>query len=395
MKILAIHNFHRKGSTSGDDQFFKKETKLLEDNDVKVIRYFTSNDQFDDAGAIGKIRMALGMLWSKKHYKNVKSLIIKEKPNIVHIHTFFPLLSPSILYAAKEAGCKVVVTLHDTRFICPCATSLRGTKLCNDCGDGCFFRMIKYKCFKNSKLQSAIVAFIFWYHRKRKTFYNQIDRYICLNDNQIQLLVNIGFDRRKIVKKYNFRTDTAFDDNCAIHTEIPERYVVFYGRIGEEKGIRILMKIWNELRDIPLIVTGGGPLQNEFSEWAKNQKQVFYLGYIPYNECMQIVKNSEFVVFPSIWYEGCSMTVIEAECFGKALVATDLGFSAEAIENGYNGLKIPLGDVKYFVTEIRKLWNSPELCKKMGLNARKDYEAKYMPEDNFKQLISIYENLYE
>ena len=164
MKILAIHNFHRKGSASGDDQVFKSETALLEEHGNQVIRYTVSNDEFDDAGVIGKLSATFGMLWSFKNYRNVRQLIEKEKPDIVHVHTFFPLLSPSILYAAKKSGVKVVATLHDTRFVCPCSTSLRGTELCNECGDGKYYRMCKYGCFKNSKLQSFIVASIFIYH---------------------------------------------------------------------------------------------------------------------------------------------------------------------------------------------------------------------------------------
>lgn len=89
MKILAIHNFHRKGSASGDDQVFKNETELLERHGIEVIRYTVSNDDFDNLGVIGKIKLTLGMLWSFKNYKNVKRIIEKEKPDIVHIHTFF------------------------------------------------------------------------------------------------------------------------------------------------------------------------------------------------------------------------------------------------------------------------------------------------------------------
>ena len=203
MKILAIHNFHRNGSASGDDQVFKSETALLEDHGHEIVRYTVSNDEFDNTGVIGKLSATFGMLWSFKNYKKVKELVETEKPDIVHIHTFFPLLSPSILYAAKRSGVKVVATLHDTRFICPCATSLRGTELCNQCGDGNYFRMCKYGCFKGSRLQSFIVACIFTYHRLRKSFYKEIDRYICLNENQIQLLKEIGFDENKIVKKYS------------------------------------------------------------------------------------------------------------------------------------------------------------------------------------------------
>lgn len=305
MKILAIHNFHRKGSASGDDQVFKSETALLESHGNQVIRYTVSNDEFDNAGVIGKLSATFGMLWSSKNYKAVQQLIQKEKPDIVHVHTFFPLLSPSILYAAKRSGVKVVATLHDTRFVCPCSTSLRGTELCNECGDGKYFRMCKYGCFKNSRLQSFIVAGIFTYHRIRKSFYQQIDRYICLNENQIRLLTNIGFDKDKITKKYNFVPDAEANLKAVKVDGLPERYTVFYGRIGEEKGIRILMKIWDELPDIPLVVMGGGPLEEEFRQWADGHDNVYFLGYTQHDKCLSIVKGGEFVVFPSIWYEGC------------------------------------------------------------------------------------------
>ncbi|MBQ2980618.1 MAG: glycosyltransferase family 4 protein [Lachnospiraceae bacterium] len=391
MKILVMHNFHRKGSASGDDQVFKSEIELLKSHGHEVVTYTTCNDEFDNTGIVGKIKASLGMLWSFKHYKNVKRTINSEKPDIVHVHTFFPLLSPSILYAIKRSGCKLVATLHDTRFICPCATSLRGTELCNKCGDGSYFRMIKYRCFKNSRIQSAIVAFIFKYHRIRKSFYKYIDRYVCLNENQIKLLKEIGFDDNKIIKKYNFVPDKELEPINVEELNLPRKYVVFYGRIGEEKGIRILMKIWDGITDIPLVVMGGGPLENEFEQWAKSKENVHYLGYTEHNKCLNIVKNGEFVVFPSIWYEGCSMVEIETESLGVPLVATDLGFSVEAIINGYNGYKIPLNDVNSFIDKIKYLWDNPDLCDIMGKNAREDYENKYMPEENYRQLMKIYE----
>lgn len=390
MKVLAIHNFHRKGSASGDDQVYKSETALLEAHGNKVIKYTVSNDEFDKTGLVGKVIASFGMLWSFKNYKEVQELIKKENPDIVHIHTFFPLLSPSVLYAAKRCGVKVVATLHDTRFVCPCSTSLRGTQLCNECRDGHYFRMCKYGCFKNSKLQSFLVAGIFKYHRIRKSFYKKIDRYICLNENQIRLLTEVGFDKSKITKKYNFVPDAEANLEAVKVEGIPERYVIYYGRIGEEKGIRILMKVWDKLSNIPLVVMGGGPLEEEFKTWSDRHDNVYFLGYTQHDKCLSIVKGGEFVVFPSIWYEGCSMVEIETESLGKALIATDLGFSVEAIENGVNGYKVPLGDVDGFVEAIKKLWEESEQCKKMGERARADYEAKYLPEDNYKQLMQIY-----
>ena len=167
MKILAIHNFHRSGSASGDDQVFKSETSMLEEHGHEVIRYTVSNDEFDKADAAGKLAATFGMLWSFKNYRAVVSLIREHHPDLVHVHTFFPLLSPSILYAAKRMGVPVVATLHDTRFVCPVATSLRDGKICNECGDGHYLRMTRHACFKGSRLQSLLVAGIFKYHRAR------------------------------------------------------------------------------------------------------------------------------------------------------------------------------------------------------------------------------------
>lgn len=395
MKILVIHNYHRTGSASGDDQVFKKETELLQKHGNQVYRYTVSNDDFDQQSIFGKVKMTFGMFWSVKNYKKVKKIIKDRKPDIVHIHTFFPLLSPSILYAAKKSGVKVVATLHDTRFICPCATSLRNGRICNECGDGHYFRMAKYKCFKNSRLQSLIVAVIFKIHRILKSFYKKIDGYICLNDNQIELLKNIGFNEQKIFKKYNFVPDINFIENDNKLPVLPERFVVYYGRIGEEKGIHTLMKIWERLKDIPLIVMGGGPLEEEFERWADKQEQVYFLGYTSHKKCLSIVKKAEFVLFPSIWYEGCSMVQIEAESNGKALIATDLGFSTESIRDGYNGYKVKLGDINGFVQTIKMMWENPDKCKELGENARQDYLDKYLPEDNYVQLMEIYEKILQ
>lgn len=392
MRILAIHNYHRTGSASGDDQVFKAETALLEKHGHEVQRYTVCNDEFDRSGLFGKVAKTLGMIWSHEHYKGVKEAIESFHPDIVHVHTFFPLLSPSVLYAAKRAGIPVVATLHDTRFVCPVATSLCGGHICNECGDGCYLRMARRACFKASRAQSLWVAAVFGYHRFRRTFYKQIDRYICLNDQQIVLLEDIGLDPIKITKKYNFIEDPegAVGD---LPDGLPNRYVVFYGRIGEEKGIRVLMDAWNYLPDIPLVVMGGGPLEEEFSSWAASKSNVRYFGFTPREKCLAVVENAEFVVLPSVCYEGCSMVEIEAESLGKPLIATSLGFSEEAIEDGYNGFKFPLNNTNELIKCVRTLWNSPTCCKTMGRNARIDYIEKYMPSSNYRQLLDIYDKI--
>ncbi len=408
MKVLIIHNYHRTGSASGDDEVYNNEAKLLEDNGVKVVKYNVKNDEFDNASVFGKICATLGMVWSFKHYNAVSNIVKKEKPDIVHVHTFFPLLSPSMLYAAKRNGAKVVATLHDTRFVCPCATSLRGDTICNECGDGKYFRMCKHKCFKNSLLMSFWVACVFKYHRLRKSFYDQIDRYICLNDTQIELLTSIGFDKNKIVKKYNFikkqpRTMPESSRNSIFDAGIgtvkgkglPERYAVFFGRLGMEKGIHTLMKAWDssKVEDIPLVMIGGGPLEDEVRTWADKKPNIIYLGYMNHEDCLEIVKNSQFVVFPSIWYEGCSMVEIESQMLGKPIIASDIGFSKELIKEGVNGCLFPPKDSSILAVKARDLWDNKEKLEKMSKASEAEFNNDFSYENNYRKLMKIYEDL--
>lgn len=390
MKVLIVHNFHRSGSASGDDQVFRHESALLETAGATVLRYTVKNDSFDQQNGLGKILSALSMFWSGKTYREIRRLCRTEKPDVVHVHTFFPLLSPSVFVAAHRSGAKVVQTLHDTRYVCPNATSMRGAELCNACADGKYLRMCKYKCFKGSRLQSFIVACIFKIHRLLRVFYRNIDTYVCLNNVQMELLEQAGFDRNKMIKKYN-----SVSQPVPVETplpDLPERFVVYYGRIGEEKGIDVLLDVWKRLAEIPLVVMGDGPLAEDFQKFIKSNQitNVQYLGFTPHDQCIAIVQKAEFVVLPSICYEGCSMVMVESFSLKKPVVATDIGFMKEAVQNGYNGIKCNLKDVEDFTTQIRYLWEHPQMAREMGENAYREFQKKYTEEADVQKLLTIY-----
>lgn len=138
---------------------------------------------------------------------------------------------------------------------------------------------------------------------------------------------------------------------------------------------------------------GGGPLEEDFRQWSEKKPNIYYLGYTEHSRCLSIVKGAEFVVFPSICYEGYSMVETEAQSFGKTLIAISLGFSEEAIQDGYNRYKVKLGDVSGFIKQIKDFWTESGECKSMGINAREKYEKKYRPDSNYEQIMSIYSAL--
>lgn len=392
MKVLAVHNYHRSGSASGDDQVFRHETEMLRSAGIEVIEYTLKNDQFDQAGGLHKILSAMAMLWSPKTYRDIRRICTVEKPDVVHVHTFFPLLSPSVFVAAHRSGVKVVQTLHDTRYVCPVATSLYQNEICKLCRDGHYFRMVPRKCFKNSTIQSFIVAGIFSWHRLVRTFYNNIDRYIYLNESQKLLYLDAGFAESKMVKKYN---SIAKPNTRKSAQKLPQRYAVYCGRIGQEKGISFLCKAWLNLKDIPLVVMGGGPEEGMLREFIADHPElpIEYLGYVPHDECQGIIKDAQFLILPSVVYEGCSMVVIEAFSLGKPVVATDIGFMHEAIAEQNMDTVFPLGNMEKFSKVVRRLWQDESYCSEIGRRCLKEYEKKYNEQVDIANLIYIYQEL--
>lgn len=392
MKVLMIHNSHRSGSSSGDDVVFSKESKLLEKYGHKVLKINPSNDEFDKANVLKKISIILQIPWSFNYYIKIKKLLVNEKPDIIHLHNFFPFISPSVFYAAKSAGIPIIQTLHDFRYLCPTAFLMRRGKICDECKDGSFFKSIEYGCFKDSRLQSIPIALMLKLHQYLKTFKKRLDAYICLTESQRKIFLNAGFDKEKLFIKPNFVDDT-FDRAKYNFGD----YVVFIGRLGEEKGVRTLIGAWKDLPDIPLKIVGDGPDTEEFKSLISEIgiKNIEFTGYKPYLECRKILNSARFLVMPSIWYETFGLTLVEAFSHCKPVIASNLGAMADIVKDKETGLLFTPMNVQELAGAVLWLWNNPEECKRMGLNARKEYEENYTLGKNYEMLMGIYHEVIE
>ena len=392
LRVLNIHNSHRSGSPSGDDIVFKKESKLLEQYGNKVFKINPSNDEFDKASALKKLFTIFQIPWSFNYYKKIKQVLLKEKPDIIHLHNFFPFISPSVFYAADSAGIPIVQTLHDFRYLCPMAFLMRSGKICDECKEGAFLKSVEYGCFKGSKLQSIPIAFMLKLHWYLKTFKKKIDGYICLTESQKKIYLDAAFDGKKLFIKPNFVDDTFEQDKYKCGD-----YTVFIGRLGEEKGVRTLIGAWKDLPDIPLKIVGDGPEAKDCKSLVAdmNIKNIDFLGYKPYLECRKILNNARFLIMPSIWYETFGLTIIEAFSHCKPVIASNLGAMADLVENGETGILFTPMNTQELAEKVRWLWNNPEECQRMGRNARREYEEKYTPEKNYEMLINIYQEVIE
>lgn len=327
MKLLIIHNKYQSNNIGGEDIVYENELSSLQNKlgTENVLSYEVSNDD------ISKIKLIFGIWFSKKYYKEIRQIIEENNIDLVHIHNFYPLLTPSIFKASKDAGAKVVHTLHNYRLWCISGIFYRdGYGICELCTQNKFsLKGIFSKCFRKSMIQSVLAQASFWYYRATRVF-DTIDYFFVLTDFQKEKVKSLGIDEKKIILKPN-SLEMSFD----IQKE--KKDYIYVGRLEESKGIYELLKVWNTLdKKYILTIVGGGDCEQELKE-KYNNKNIIFKGKCSREETLQNISKAKYLIQPSIWYETFGLTIIEAMSFGVPVIGYDIGTRGDFIEDGVNG----------------------------------------------------------
>lgn len=385
-RILFVHNYYTQGG--GEDYALKSERILMEKQGYLTNLVVADNKKIRTF--LQKFKTARDIIYSEEEKKNIFGIVSKIKPDIVHVHNFFPVFTPSIYYACAENGVPVIQTLHNYRTICAGALLMRNGKICENCITGSPYQAMVHRCYRNSVFGSWAVARMVAYHRKNKTWQNKVDRFIALTEFAKQKFIEAGFPERKIAVKPNYYSD----DNCTIKDNMNERKgALFVGRLSMEKGISTLLAAWQRGLPISLRIAGDGPL----FEKAKVQPypHIKFLGRLVEKTVSVEMLKASFLVMPSICYETFGLVIIEAYAHRLPVVASRIGSMAEIVADGKTGLHFEPGNPVDLAEKARWMFEHPEECRRMGENARKEYEEKYTPEKNYQQLMAIYQDVIE
>ncbi len=388
MKILFIHNFHRSGAPSGDNNVVKNEIALLRENGSEVDLFGKYNDDIDKWHIFKKARLYFEIPWSTSAQKETATILDNRSYDIVHIHNIFPQFSISIYKILRKMDLPFVHTLHDFRLFCANAFLFRNGRVCELCSTKNYLYSVKYRCFQSSFLKSIPLAFMMKYHKKNASTIHP-DYYIALTPFAKSKLMEFGICERKIVLKPNF-----IQENRSF-SEKKGEYALFVGRLSTEKGINLLLQCLDnpQCSKLTVKIVGGGPLYNYVKEKVGrlNLNRVELLGMRLHNETQEFIKHAKFLIMPSVWFEGFPMTLVESMAVGIPVVASDIGALGYLIRNYETGILSKAGDVTDLRDKIVWLWDNPDECRRMGENARREYEEKYTPEKNYKTLMEIYE----
>jgi len=307
------------------------------------------------------------------------------------------IISPSAYYACSKRCVPVVQTLHNYRILCPAATFTRKGKICEDClGRKMPWPAILHGCWRNSRLQTVIVAMIIFINHILKTWTQKVDCYIALtkfSQNKFSGTIPLS----KISVKPNFCDNNKIQIGLETVAQNRHDYALFVGRLVPEKGVIALLGVFQKKNSVPLRILGDGSLYELVVSTILNapMQNVKIHRWVDHTEALIQIKGARFLLFPSEWYEGFPLTIVEAFACGVPVIASRLGAMAEIIEDGKTGLLFKPGDIEEFGEIVEWAWNHPAEMTEMGKTARREYEKKYSTERNYHLLLEIYQKAIE
>src|SRR5215470_11365333 len=254
MNILVVHNAYQQAG--GEDAVVAQEIGLLQRHGHTVTLYKRSNDEIAALPFVQKLGLVTRVVDARDTRVAVCKLIRDLKPDIVHVHNTFAMVSPAVYDACQEANVPIVQTLHNYRLLCPASTLYREGSVCEECVTDSLLRSVQHACYRDSRVMSGAVALMLKTHRSRQTWNQKIDAYIAISRFVKDKFVQSGFPAVKMHVKPNFVDPDPGERTRAGHNAL------FVGRLSPEKGPTTLLQAWQRFSDpIPLLIVGDGPMR--------------------------------------------------------------------------------------------------------------------------------------
>lgn len=376
MKVLVVHNRYQ--MAGGEDAVVDAEVALLRAHGVDVRCYERHND---DIQTMSLPSAALQAFWSRQTVRDLSVLMAEWRPDVVHVHNTLSLVSPSVYWVAQRHEVPVVQTLHNFRLLCPQGMLLRDGQVCEQCVGRTPWPAVVHGCYRESKVQSAVLGSVLVMHRALGTYANKVARFIALNEFCRAKFIEGGLDPSKVVVKPNFV------DLPAPAIGVNRSGGVFVGRLSHEKGIDTLLQARRADPALPVKVIGSGPMQAAVQEAFGPD----HLGFMSLDAIVAQMQQSAFLILPSICYENFPRTIVEAFACALPVIASRIGSLAVLVRDGETGLLFDPADPHDLLAKMRWAQAHPAEMVRMGLAARRQYEQEFSAEVNFKRLMAIYD----
>lgn len=384
MRILMVHNHYL--VRGGEDVSFAAEVELLREAGHHVQTYVRENEEIETRG---RLRTAATTIWSRESRRDVADLLAKGQFDLMHVQNFFPLISPSVYGAARAAGVAVVQTLRNFRPLCAAGLLMREGGNCEKClGKAIGWSGIRHRCYRESFLGSAVVTGMNGWHRARGTYDREVDRFIVAAELVRRKFVDGGFPEDRIRVKPNVMPDLP-----DLAPGERQRRAIFVGRLSGEKGVRPTIDVWVQSKlEIPLLVVGTGPLEDELKERAKENPAITFTGRLSISEACRAIAESELLLLPTECYETFGRTVLEAYAMGTPVISSRGTAPGDLVREGETGFLVDSGDRAGLEEQVRRFFAlSDGERRKLGDQGLAYYHREFSRERNLELLTTIYQ----
>jgi glycosyltransferase involved in cell wall biosynthesis len=411
-RIVIAHNFL--GPHGGAEQSTYKTYQLLTKTGYEVFMFgtnmaplfedfsyshlFPKYTNYDDLKTpFQKVKSVLKPFYNFNAERQFKEFLKQTQPDIVHFGSIHWHLSPAVIQPCLDLNIPTVMTLRESRFICPAGTLLKGNgEYCKEvsCLKHGAWQAVKNKCYEKSLAKSLIVASEFSFRKLHQLFY-KIDQFICPSQALADLVQEAGIESKRITIIPNFVDDSWLTESLL---STPGEYFFYAGRLSKEKGVDIFLQALALINPAyPVIIAGSGPEQETLEKLSHELglSQIKFMGAIPSNELMTLYKNALATILPCNWFENFPRSVLESLSMGTPVIASDIGGIPEMVIHHETGLLVEPGNIDALASALSYSIKNPQKLKQLGIQGHETVKACFNENEYLKNTINTYEKILQ
>lgn len=399
MRVLLCHNNHI--VQGGAEVFVHEVARVLEAHGHEVAYLAVWEEQSDSVWKDyfpesvdykGNKWQAISnfprLIYSKASKASARAIVEKFKPDIVHCFAIYTKLTPSILDVFRESHIPVVCSFNDYKHICPNYKLFHHGSLCEACRTGVYLHAVRNRCSHGSLLYSAANAMEAYVHKWLDIYRRNVDLFLFASEFMARKTEEFWGEQ---TFKWELLRNPFESRSFSVSKELGD-YVLYFGRLIDEKGVHVLLEAARKAEAVPIIIVGDGPDLPKLEDRAAELglRNVTFLGAKWGAELDTILNRSRFVVVPSLWHENFPYVIVQSFAMGKPVIGTDRGGIPELVAHEERGIIYPATSADCLAKAMRALWNDDAAVRRMGRNAKEFADDQFNDARFYDRLIEIY-----
>lgn len=369
--ILILHNRYR--APGGEERAVADLAALLARRGHAVEVLERSSQE------VGRAEAAAGLLAGGLHPEEVARVVRERGAQVVHAHNIHPLLGWRALAAARAAGARTLLHLHNFRLFCAIGIAYRDGAPCLRCRRGTTLPGLRLRC-RGSLPEAAVYAAAL--RRQQPRLFEYVDQFVAVSDALASRLRDLGLPASLTATLPNFIPDQDLaPDSRAGEGEL----VLAVGRLSEEKGFDTAIAA-ARAAGAPLVIAGTGPDEPRLRTLAAGA-DVRFAGRLEPGALADLRRRAAVALAPSRWEEPCPYSVLEAQAAGVPVLASDRGGLPELVGEEH---ALPAGDQDVWNARLLALWQSPRLRAERGAQALQRVSGQFGEENYYERLRGLY-----